>query len=72
MLKFNPSFISGKRQFRWPLAIYFAGHYSLLAALIGIVIVLNVHSGLNCQALSTFNQCIGNFAIGMASVDLSL
>jgi len=71
-IEFDVSFITGKRQFRWPLAFYFAGRYSLLAALIGIILALNAHSELNCQALYTFNQCMGNFAIGMASVNLSL
>jgi hypothetical protein len=71
-LEFDVSFLTGRRQFRWPLGFYFAGRYSLLAALIGIIIALNAHTELNCQALYTFNQCMGNFAIGMASVNLSL
>ncbi|KAI9465345.1 hypothetical protein BJY52DRAFT_1388813, partial [Lactarius psammicola] len=70
--QFDLSFISGKRKFRWPLTFYFCGRYSLLAALIGIIIALNAQSELNCQALYTFNQCMGNLAIGMASVNLSL
>ncbi|KAH9046797.1 hypothetical protein EDB84DRAFT_602457 [Lactarius hengduanensis] len=70
--QFDLSFISGQRKFRWPLIFYFCGRYSLLAALIGIIIALNAQSELNCQALYTFNQCMGNMAIGMASVNLSL
>jgi len=69
---FDYSFISGKRKYRWPLTFYFIGRYSLLAALIGIIIALNVQSKLRCQSLYTFNQCMGNIAIGMASVNLSL
>ncbi|KAH9956269.1 hypothetical protein BC827DRAFT_1139822 [Russula dissimulans] len=69
---FDQSFISGKRKYRWPLTFYFIGRYSLLAALIGIIIALNVRSELNCQSLYTFNQCMGNIAIGMASINLSL
>jgi len=69
---FDYSFISGKRKYRWPLTFYFIGRYSLLAALIGIIIALDVRSELDCQSLYTFNQCMGNIAIGMASVNLSL
>ncbi|KAI0266498.1 hypothetical protein BC834DRAFT_969516 [Gloeopeniophorella convolvens] len=71
-VSFDYAFLTGKRKFRWPLTFYFIGRYCLLAALIGIIIALNVHSKLNCQGLYTFNQCMGNIAIGMASVNLSL
>ncbi|OJA14962.1 hypothetical protein AZE42_03218 [Rhizopogon vesiculosus] len=71
-LDFDWQFISRKKPFRWPLIFYFAGRYSLLFALIGITIALNVTTDVNCQALYTFNQVFGNSAIGLASVNLSL
>ncbi|TFY82730.1 hypothetical protein EWM64_g1281 [Hericium alpestre] len=71
-LDFEWSFVSGKRSFRWPLIFYFVGRYSLLFALVGIAITLNVQVEVNCQALYTFNQCLGNFAIGLACVNLSI
>ncbi|KAG1776764.1 hypothetical protein EV702DRAFT_970981 [Suillus placidus] len=71
-LDFDWQFISGKRRFRWPLIFYFSGRYSLLFALIGISIALNVTTEVNCQALYTFNQIFGNTAIGLASINLSL
>ncbi|KAI0002124.1 hypothetical protein BJV74DRAFT_765843 [Russula compacta] len=67
---FDYAFLSRKRKYRWPLTFYFMGRYSLLAALIGIIIALNVRSELRCQSLYTFNQCMGNIAIGMASINL--
>ncbi|KAI0763032.1 hypothetical protein BD413DRAFT_213369 [Trametes elegans] len=71
-LSFDWQFISGKRRFKWPLIFYFAGRYSLLFALIGIAIALNVTRPVNCQALYTYNQVFGNAAIGFASINLSL
>ncbi|KAI0056212.1 hypothetical protein BV25DRAFT_1640179 [Artomyces pyxidatus] len=71
-LDFDLGYIIGKRTFKWPLTFYFVGRYSLLAALIGIAVALNVKTEVNCQGLYTFNQCMGNFAIGLASVNLSL
>lgn len=71
-LDFDIAFIIGKRKFRWPLAFYFLGRYSLLAALVGIVVALNVRTEVDCQALYTFNQIAGNFTIGFASINLSL
>jgi len=69
---FDYAFLSGKRKFRWPLIFYFTGRYSLIAAMIGIIVALNATTQLNCQSLYTYNQCLGNIALGMASVNLSL
>ncbi|EGO03678.1 hypothetical protein SERLA73DRAFT_175253 [Serpula lacrymans var. lacrymans S7.3] len=71
-LDFDWQFISGKKRFRWPLIFYFAGRYCLFFALIGIAIALNVTTPVNCQSLYTFNQVLGNAAIGLASINLSL
>ncbi|THH19289.1 hypothetical protein EW146_g1859 [Bondarzewia mesenterica] len=71
-LDFDFMFITGKRKFRWPLIFYFAGRYFLLTALVGIAVALNITSPVNCQALYTVNQCFGNMAIGLASINLSL
>ncbi|EKM76703.1 hypothetical protein AGABI1DRAFT_115598 [Agaricus bisporus var. burnettii JB137-S8] len=71
-LNFDWQFISGKKKFRWPMIFYFLNRYVLLVALIGIAVALNVTSEVDCQALYTFNQCLGNAAIGLASINLSL
>ncbi|KAJ4490137.1 hypothetical protein J3R30DRAFT_3399559 [Lentinula aciculospora] len=71
-LQFDWEYIRGKRQFRWPLIFYFLNRYCLLFALMGIAIALNVTTEINCQALYTFNQCVGNAAIGLASINFSL
>ncbi|KII87863.1 hypothetical protein PLICRDRAFT_42383 [Plicaturopsis crispa FD-325 SS-3] len=71
-LTFDWQFLSGKRRFKWPMMFYFLGRYSLLFALMGIAIASNVTREVNCQALYTFNQCLGNAAIGFASINLSL
>ncbi|KAF9653478.1 hypothetical protein BDM02DRAFT_3182499 [Thelephora ganbajun] len=69
---FDWQFISGKKKFRWPLVFYFAGRYVLLFALTGIIVSLNLRSQVDCQALYTFNQVMGNMAIGIGSINLSL
>ncbi|KAJ7676287.1 hypothetical protein B0H17DRAFT_1080414 [Mycena rosella] len=71
-LSFDWDYVSGKRQFRWPMIFYFLNRYCLLFALIGIAIALNVTTEIDCQGLYTFNQCFGNAAIGLASINLSL
>ncbi|KAJ3754921.1 hypothetical protein EV360DRAFT_96374 [Lentinula raphanica] len=71
-LDFDWEYIRGKKQFRWPLIFYFLNRYCLLFALVGIAIALNVTTEINCQALYTFNQCVGNAAIGLASINFSL
>lgn len=71
-LEFDWQYISGRKKFRWPMVFYFLNRYCLLFALIGIAIALNVTSKIDCQQLYTFNQCFGNAAIGLASINLSL
>jgi len=71
-LDFDWHYITGKKAYRWPMTFYFLNRYCLLAALIGIAVALNVTVEVNCQALYTFNQCLGNSAIGLASINLSL
>ncbi|KAJ7676770.1 hypothetical protein DFH06DRAFT_1279179 [Mycena polygramma] len=69
-LDFDWEYLLGKRQFRWPMIFYFLNRYCLLFALIAIF--LNVTTEIDCQALYTFNQCFGNPAIGLASINLSI
>ncbi|KAL4246696.1 hypothetical protein ABKN59_009040 [Abortiporus biennis] len=71
-LDFDLSFITGKRQFQWPMIFYLAGRYFLLFALIGILIALDITTEINCQALYTFNQLAGNAAMGFASINLAI
>ncbi|KAF5371575.1 hypothetical protein D9758_003539 [Tetrapyrgos nigripes] len=71
-LPFDWHYVSGKKTFRWPLIFYWLNRYSLLFALIGIVIALNVQTEIDCQSLYTFNQVFGNASIGLASINFSL
>jgi len=71
-LDFDWMYITGRKKFRWPMTFYFLNRYCLMAALIGIAVALNVTKEVDCQALYTFNQCVGNSAIGLASINLSL
>ncbi|KAJ8507689.1 hypothetical protein ONZ45_g9973 [Pleurotus djamor] len=71
-LDFDWQYISGKRPFRWPLIFYFAGRYFLLASMIGITVALNVTTPVDCTALYAFNQLIGDAAVGLASINLSI
>jgi len=54
------------------MTFYFLNRYCLMAALIGVVVAMNVTEPINCQALYSFNQWVGNSAIGFASINLSL
>ncbi|KAF5389541.1 hypothetical protein D9757_004078 [Collybiopsis confluens] len=76
-LDFDYYYLTGQRQFRWPLIFYFLNRYCLLFALIGITVSLDItslriSSEINCQGLYTFNACFGNAAIGLASINFSL
>ncbi|TFK51000.1 hypothetical protein OE88DRAFT_1660187 [Heliocybe sulcata] len=71
-LPFDWAFISGKKPFRWPMIFYFGGRYSLICALIAILIALDNTEPINCQALYIFAQLMGNMSIGLASVNLSV
>ncbi|KAF8127813.1 hypothetical protein K438DRAFT_917635 [Mycena galopus ATCC 62051] len=71
-LDFDWEYVSGQREFKWPMIFYFLNRYCLLIALIGIAVASNVISEVNCQSLYTFNSCFGNAAIGLASINLSL
>ncbi|KZT03779.1 uncharacterized protein LAESUDRAFT_659051 [Laetiporus sulphureus 93-53] len=69
---FEWSFITGKRKFQWPLIFYFLGRYSLFFTMIGILIALDTETEVNCQALYTYNQFLGDGAVGFASINLSI
>jgi len=49
------------------MVLYFLCKYTMLFAIIGMLIALNTTSPINCQALYTFNQFFGSSAIGTAS-----
>ncbi|KAI0071291.1 hypothetical protein K474DRAFT_1607174 [Panus rudis PR-1116 ss-1] len=78
-LDFEWSFITGKRQFHWPMIFYFLGRYSQLCSLVGLYVhdvlfdltyVCSPH--VNCGALFTFSQLMGQAAIGSASLNLAI
>ncbi|KAF9237390.1 hypothetical protein BU15DRAFT_76103 [Melanogaster broomeanus] len=69
---FDWAVLTGKKQFRWPLALYFAGRYLFLFALIGILIAVDTVFKSNCSVLHVFNQFAVEAAIGLASINLAL
>ncbi|THV07406.1 hypothetical protein K435DRAFT_848348 [Dendrothele bispora CBS 962.96] len=71
-LPFDFSVLTGRRGFKWPMTFYFLNRYCLLAALVGIIVSMNVQSEIDCQSLYMFNQIMGNFAIGLSSINLSI
>jgi len=71
-LPFDFSIWSGKRQFRWPMIVYFLCRYAIFIAVLGVILALDVTTYLNCQALYTFNQFFGEVSIGSASSLLML
>ncbi|TBU58596.1 hypothetical protein BD310DRAFT_1014948 [Dichomitus squalens] len=71
-LEFEWSFITGKRRFHYPALFYFLNRYCLLFTMIGILIALDTTVEVNCQALYTFNQIMGQASSGLASINLSI
>ncbi|KAK0242531.1 hypothetical protein EDD85DRAFT_293393 [Armillaria nabsnona] len=70
---FEWSLITRRRQFRWPLVIFFfLSRYCILLAFIGLIISLSVTTQINCNALYTFNGWAGNMTILCASTSLML
>ncbi|KAK0453391.1 hypothetical protein EV421DRAFT_677721 [Armillaria borealis] len=70
---FERSLITRRRQFRWPLVIFFfLSRYCILLAFIGLIISLSVTTQINCNALYTFNGWAGNMTILCASTSLML
>ncbi|KAI0760306.1 hypothetical protein C8Q74DRAFT_1208208 [Fomes fomentarius] len=71
-LDFEWAFLTGKKRFHYPAIFYFLNRYCLLFTMIGILIALNVTTEIDCQALYTFNQILGQSASGLASINLSI
>ncbi|KIP12126.1 hypothetical protein PHLGIDRAFT_98489 [Phlebiopsis gigantea 11061_1 CR5-6] len=71
-LDFDWAFITGKKKLHWPLIFYFLDRYLLFFAMIGILIALDVTTEVNCQVLYTFNQLVGDAAVGLASINLAI
>ncbi|KAK7441807.1 hypothetical protein VKT23_016469 [Stygiomarasmius scandens] len=67
---FDLLLLTGKRKFKWPMIFYLLNRYSLLTALVSLVVSFNIENELNCQPLYVFCQVMGNFAIGFSSVNL--
>ncbi|KAH9852217.1 hypothetical protein C2E23DRAFT_859930 [Lenzites betulinus] len=71
-LDFEWGFLTGKKRFHYPAVFYFLNRYCLLFTMVGILIALDTTSEINCQALYTFNQIMGQAASGLASINLSI
>jgi hypothetical protein len=59
--------ITRKRPWRHTMILYFLCKYTMLLAIIGMLIALNTTTEIDCQGLYTFNQFFGSAAIGTAS-----
>lgn len=66
-LDYDWAIITRKRPWRHTMILYFLCKYTMLLAIIGMLIALNTTSEIDCQALYTFNQFFGSAAIGTAS-----
>ncbi|KAH7909088.1 hypothetical protein BJ138DRAFT_1200998, partial [Hygrophoropsis aurantiaca] len=72
-LYFDWAVFSGRKRFHWPLIFYFAGRYCMLFSTIGMTTSWGIfRSQVNCQALYTFTEYVGNAACGFASINLAL
>lgn len=64
--------ITGKRRWKWTMPLYFLCKYIMFFSCLGMLLVLNIDTPINCQALYSFAQFAGNAAIGSASTLLML
>ncbi|OJT03932.1 hypothetical protein TRAPUB_5385 [Trametes pubescens] len=71
-LDFEWGFFTGKKRFQYPAVFYFLNRYFLLFTMVGILIALDTTTKIDCQALYTFNQIMGQSASGLASINLSI
>jgi len=73
-LNFEWEFVTRKRKFRWPMIFYFANRYCALAAMIAIIIGVDIKTlgRINCTALFIFIQLSAAAAVGLASINLSI
>ncbi|KAF9522120.1 hypothetical protein CPB83DRAFT_899916 [Crepidotus variabilis] len=71
-LDFEWEFITGKRQFRWPMILYFLGRYIQMFAITGALVGLDSTSELQCQPLYRFIFFCGFISIMISSVTLAL
>ncbi|KAJ7588195.1 hypothetical protein C8J56DRAFT_1080132 [Mycena floridula] len=71
-LDFDLAFICGRRKFKWPMIFYFYARYAFLAALVGLIFVLNNTRRVNCQALYMTILLLKHSALWASSVSLSI
>ncbi|CUA73382.1 hypothetical protein RSOLAG22IIIB_05272 [Rhizoctonia solani] len=66
-LDFEYRTIKKWKEFKWPLVFYFMCRYSILLALIVLNVINNTKTEINCQAMYTLAQFLGNVSIGTTS-----
>lgn len=66
-IDYDWAIITRKRPWKHTMILYFLCKYTMLFAIIGMLIALNTTSEIDCQGLYTFNQFFGSSAIGTAS-----
>ncbi|KAJ7589558.1 hypothetical protein C8J56DRAFT_1076241 [Mycena floridula] len=71
-LDFDLLFLLGQRKLKWPLFFYFYGRYASLGNLIGVLIVMDIGHPVHCQAAYISIGILGNTAICVATINLSI
>ncbi|KDN44195.1 hypothetical protein RSAG8_05668, partial [Rhizoctonia solani AG-8 WAC10335] len=66
-LDFEYRTIKKWKEFKWPMVFYFLCRYSILLALILLNVINNTKTEINCQAMYTLAQFLGNVSIGTTS-----
>ncbi|KAG8873010.1 hypothetical protein FRB97_007122 [Tulasnella sp. 331] len=64
---FDLEVLQGKRQFKWPMLVYWWSKYFTFWFIVAINIMLQVTKPVNCMAMSTFIDFSGRTAIAAAS-----
>ncbi|KAJ7584007.1 hypothetical protein C8J56DRAFT_1054529 [Mycena floridula] len=71
-LDFDLLFLLGQRKLKWPLFFYFYGRYASLGSLIGLLIIMDSGHPVHCQAAYISIGILGNTAICVATINLSI
>ncbi|KAI0782933.1 hypothetical protein C8Q75DRAFT_737261 [Abortiporus biennis] len=69
---FDWEYITRQRRFRLAMILYFLNRYIMLIVLITLTIVFSVTSKINCDPIYKFMTIGGNFAVALASANLSV
>ncbi|KDQ09299.1 hypothetical protein BOTBODRAFT_69257, partial [Botryobasidium botryosum FD-172 SS1] len=69
---FDWAILTGRKKWKWPMALYFTARYGLLLCYILTILDLNTRVKVNCQALIVIIQLVAGIATAAASGMLML